>query len=114
MRLHLRLHALRHVALRRRDDHSIVFSKEKPTRNVLPKRASDGNSDAVQRYRPLHGREHGVILRGSVLRESRRECGFGEPNQTTAVWCEPWCLGMRFETIEHVCNFLALVGSKSS
>ena len=77
MRLYLRRHALRHVALRLRDDHSIVFSKQKPTRNVLPKRAPDGNSDAVQRYRPLHGREHGAILRGSVLRESRREGAFG-------------------------------------
>src|SRR5437879_1135488 len=113
MRLYLRLHAPRHVALRLRDDHSVVFSKQKPTRNALPKRPPNGNSDAAQRYRPLHGREHGEIFRGSVLRESRRERAFGEPNQTIAVWCELWRLGIRFETIEHVCNLLALVGSKS-
>lgn len=111
---YLRLHARRHVALRLRDDHSIVFGNQKPTRNVLPKRAPDRNSNAVQRYRPLHGGEHGAILRGSVLRECRREGAFGESNQTIAVRCKLWRLGMRVETIEHVRNLLALVGSKSS
>jgi hypothetical protein len=38
---YLRLHALRHVALRVGHDHSIVFGDRKPTRNVLQKRARD-------------------------------------------------------------------------
>ena len=55
MRRYLRLHALSHVALRLRDDHSILFGHQKPARNVLPQRAADRNGDAAQRYRPLHG-----------------------------------------------------------
>src|SRR6266436_5805805 len=72
-RLDVRLHARRHIALRLRDDHSIVFGHQKPTRNVLPKRASDGNGNATQRYRPLHGGKYRKILRGCVLGERRRE-----------------------------------------
>src|SRR5262245_8456473 len=77
VRPYLRLHALGHVALCLRDDHSIVFGNQKPTRNVLPKRAPDRNSDAVHRYRPLHGGEHGSIVRGCVRRERRLEGSFG-------------------------------------
>src|SRR5215471_2583440 len=42
-----RLHALRHVALRLSDDHAVIFGKQKPTRDILPKRAPDWNGDAV-------------------------------------------------------------------
>ena len=38
---------------------------------------------------------------------------FGQPDQTVAVRCKLWRLGMGFEAIEHVCDLLALVGSKS-
>src|SRR6202040_3283722 len=86
MRLYLCLHPLCHVALRLRDNHSIG---------------------------PLRGREHSPIFGGCVLRERRREGFLGEPNQTIAVRCKLWCLGMRFEAIEHVSDFLALIGSKS-
>src|SRR4029077_10801576 len=48
MRPYRRLHPLRHVALRLRDDHSIVLGNQKPTLNVSPKRAPDRNSDAAQ------------------------------------------------------------------
>jgi hypothetical protein len=34
-------------------------------------------------------------------------------NQAVAVWRKLWRLGMGFEAIEHVSNFLALVGCKS-
>src|SRR6478672_6108001 len=77
MRLYRRLHALRHVALRLRDDHSIVFGDQKPARNVLPKWVPDRNSDAAQRYRPLHRSEHGSLVRGRVLRERRFEGSIG-------------------------------------
>src|SRR5215831_15091963 len=59
MRRYLRFHALRHVALGLRNDHSIVFGNQKPTHNVPPKRAPDRNSNAIKRYRSLHGGEHG-------------------------------------------------------
>jgi hypothetical protein len=66
MGLRLRLHAFRHVTLRFGDDHSIVFGNKKPARNVPPKRAPDGNRDACKRYRPLHGSEHCLFVRGRV------------------------------------------------
>src|SRR5262245_27886100 len=74
MRLYLCLHSLRHVALRCGYDHSVVFTNQKPTGDVLPKGASDRNSDAAQGSRPLDGSEHCQILPGSVLRECRLEC----------------------------------------
>src|SRR6476619_4924770 len=77
MRLYRRLHAIRHVALRLTDDHSIVFGNQKPARNVLPKWVPDRNSDAAQRYRPLHGSEHGSLVRGRALRERRFEGSIG-------------------------------------
>src|SRR5262245_46836879 len=73
MGLCLRLHALRHVALRVGHDHSIVLGDEKPTRKVPPKRARDRNSNAIQRYRPLHRGEDGSIVGGRVLRKRRLE-----------------------------------------
>src|SRR5262245_13985810 len=111
MGLYLCFHPPSHVALRFGHDHSVFFSNQEPTRNVLPKGAPDWNSDAAQRNRPLHGREHSTLLCGSILRESRREGSFGKPNQTVTVGHEFWRLGMRFEAIEDVCDLLALVGS---
>jgi hypothetical protein len=64
MRLYLCLHALSHKALRRRDDHVILLSDQKPVRNVFPQRATGGHRDAVERNRPLHGREHCPIFSG--------------------------------------------------
>jgi hypothetical protein len=48
MRLCHRLHALRHVALRLRNDHSVVFGNQKLARHVLPKRAPSRNGNAAQ------------------------------------------------------------------
>jgi hypothetical protein len=93
MRLDLRLHPLRHLALRLRHDHPIVFGNQKPARNVLPKRAPDRNGDAVQRNRPLHGSEHGLILHRCVLSKRSREGPFGEPNQAIVVRRKLWCRG---------------------
>jgi hypothetical protein len=50
---------------------------------------------------------------GCVLRERRFEGSLGEPNQTIAVRCKLWRLGMGFEAIKYVCDLLALIGSKS-
>src|SRR6478752_2061078 len=108
MRLYRRLHALRHVALRLRDDHSVVFGNQKPARNVLPDRAPDRNSNAAQRYRPLHGSEHRLLISGCILRESPGEGSLRQPNQTVAVRCKLWRLGMGFEAIKYICDLLAL------
>src|SRR5690349_9923282 len=112
MRLCLCLHTLRHKALRLRNDHPVLFGDQKPAWHVLPKRAPGRHSDAVQRYRPLHGRKHCLLIGGSVLRERRREGSLEQPDQTIAVRCKLRRLGMGFEAIKHVRYLLALVGSK--
>jgi hypothetical protein len=94
MRLCFRLHPLCHVVLCVRHDHSVVFGKEKPARNVPPKWAPDWISDAVQRYRPLHGGEHCAILRRCVLRERRLEGFLWQPNQPIVVRREFWREGV--------------------
>ena len=43
-----------------------------------------------------------------------REGCFGQPNQAVAVRRKLWRLGMGLKAIEHVCDLLALVGSKSA
>jgi hypothetical protein len=80
VRLYRRLHALRHVSLGLRDDHSIVFGNQKPARNILPKWAPDRNGDAAQRYRPLNGCEHVLLIGGCILRERRLEGSLRQPN----------------------------------
>jgi hypothetical protein len=112
MHLCLCLHASRHIALRLRNYHPIVFGDQKPSRNVLPKRTPARNSNAVDRYRPLHSRKHCALIRRCVLRERSREGLVGKPNQPIAVGCKLWRLGMGFEAVEHVRDLLALIGSK--
>src|SRR5215470_17167010 len=102
----LRVHALRHVALRLSDDHPVVFGNQKPAWNVLPKRAPDGNSDAVLRDRPLHGGEQRLIRDGRMLCEGGRKGFIRQPDQAIVVWRELWRLGMRLEAIEEVRDFL--------
>jgi hypothetical protein len=51
MHFYLRIHPFRHVALRLRDYHSIIFGNKKPTRNGPPQRAPDRNRDAKGFFR---------------------------------------------------------------
>ena len=111
--LYLGLHPRRHIPLRLWHDHSVVLGNEKPARDVLPKRAPYWDSDAAERYRPLHGGQDGSIVRRCVLREGHREGFFGQPNQTLAIGRELRGLGMWLQPIEHVCYRFALVRSKT-
>src|SRR6185312_2218813 len=113
MRLCFGLHARRHITLCLGVYHAIVFGDQKPTRNVLPERAPDRNSDTAQRYRPLYSGKHGSILDGSILCEGRREGVLRQPDQSMAVRCKLWRFGMGWEAVEYVRDFLTIVGCES-
>src|SRR5882724_3327225 len=53
MRVHPRLHAIGHEALRVWNDHPVPLGDEKPTRAVLPKGTLDGDADAGRGDRSL-------------------------------------------------------------
>ena len=63
VRPNLRAHPLRHVALRLRRNHAILFRQQKPRWLRFPRRHGSLLLNAFHRDRPLHGFENRGLVR---------------------------------------------------
>ena len=106
----LRAHPLRHVALRLRRNHAILFRQQKPRWLRFPRRHRSLLLNAFHRDRPLHRFQNRGLVRRSLVSDCVGKTAFGHPDQPMRIRLEMRRLRMRLGAIKNIGNRLTLSG----
>src|SRR5580700_4613495 len=113
MQTELRPHPARHVSLRFRSNHAILYRQQKPRWLGFPRGHRSLLLNALHRDRPLHGAENRCLAGGSLVSDSARKTPFGHPDEAMRIGLQLRRLGMRLGTIKNIRDSFTLRGRKS-